>query len=712
MKSVEIVKPEVAAAATTATTQVKVEFYNDLESDNTYTFEVEVNGEIITQTLDFVIGEATTIELAAQSIKAEQAVAYKVLDENGLDVTSRYEVEVQTDNDIFTTSKGSVTVDRGATGSSFVKFAIKNDAGKVIASSNQVKITVATAKATSVADYWSLTSNSDTLLTKSVYGATTYKQDSSINLDSPAQYLNVSVFDQFGDDNSTSVDVTYESLDTDVAVVDKNTGKVTARSEGVVPVRVTLTDTVQDKVIATEVIELTVAAKAKLTGVELSENAVSLTTTSGVDTEDVTFKVLDQFGDEFTLSTETVKVESSKDSVATATLNGDKVEITAQSKGTATITLTVGNVKKEITVNVVEAGDTVDYEVTGFKSELLYEDVVATENVEEDLFELVVKGVDENSVATDILTFGEYTVEVTDKNGDPVVQSSGEFDVADYKGEEGPFTVTVLVGSLPVFTGEFKVTDNRVAPEFSIVDNDLVFTSSNVTTGSVTAIDEDIEALLDFDVEDDAVVDVTAVDFVSKNEMVINSLAAVTDGSTQILVDTVTVSYDKDGSGTDYAAETFELDLNGEIFNVLVDTTAPTAEVSHANENFGTAAIPVNKAVTTIAFSEAISEFTVKSGADGFKFVVQTNGTVKAYNGATEVTGTTEAPFTGYTKFTHPVTSDTVVVKYDSTTKTLKAAWGHDLVDVPAIFGGLELKAKDLVGNESTDLAVVPTPAT
>ncbi|MEK4530530.1 Ig-like domain-containing protein [Solibacillus sp. FSL K6-1554] len=529
---------------------------------------------------DFVQSEAATIELAAQSVVPTKEVAYKVLDKNGLDITSTVTVDVQSDKTIFTASKGKVIVNSGATGSAFAKFVVKNDAGKVIAESAQVKVTVATAAPTTVAEYWTLAASS-AVLDETTYASETteFKQDNTVNLESAPEYLNVSVLDQFGNDIAPAAPLKYESLDTDIAVVDATTGKVTPRKAGKAPVRVTLSDA-NGKTIATKTIELTVAAKAELTALELSKEEVSLTTTSGVNSTTVTVKAIDQFGDQFTVGSglET-EVVSSKEAVATATFDGSTVTINAIGEGTATLTVTVGEISKEITVSVTEAGEIASYNVTGLKSELLVEDTDSTDEVDETSFSLKVTGVDADGLATEVLAFGDdYTIEVKDKNGDTVVQNAAKFEAADYQDEEGPFTVTVKVGSLSVFTGEFKVTDNRVAPEYSITDNDLVFTSLGSDDDS-DAINTAIQNLLDFDIEEGASVSVDAVEFVSKKETVITANNVVADGSTQILVDTVTITYDKDGVGSDYDEETFELDFGGEIFNVLVDSSAPVVEV-------------------------------------------------------------------------------------------------------------------------------------
>lgn len=108
----------------------------------------------------------------------------------------------------------------------------------MIASSSQVKIKLAVPTATTIADQWTLDASDNSPLTKATYESSDYTQDKTVNLNSPAEYIQVSVFDQFGNDFTIDGNYffKYESLDNDIAVVDATSGKVTPRKAGDVPV--------------------------------------------------------------------------------------------------------------------------------------------------------------------------------------------------------------------------------------------------------------------------------------------------------------------------------------------------------------------------------------------------------------------------------------------------------------------------------------------
>src|SRR5690606_29225168 len=126
-----------------------------------------------------------------------------------------------------------------------------------------------------------------------------------------------------------------------------------------------------------------------------------------------------------------------------------------------------GTFEEKVTVKVVEAGEVVDYKVEGFVEELFYE-----KDDDKDLKDemtLAVKGIDEKGlvVPTEVANV-QYVVK--DKDGKDVTSNVTEDNkilVSKIREaeKEGPFTLTVKVGTLTVFTGEFTVTDNREVPD-------------------------------------------------------------------------------------------------------------------------------------------------------------------------------------------------------------------------------------------------------
>jgi hypothetical protein len=560
-----------------------VEFYNTLTSGKTYDVEITVGEAKVTGSFDFVAGVAKTIELAAQSVVAGEKLAYKVLDANGLDITAETTVEVATDvTGFFTPSKGQVLVaGSGDATEAFAKLTVKGTDGKVIAESAQVKVKLAVATPTTVADYWTLKSSQGTLTSQKNatggYDSTDFKQDNTVNLNSAAEYLNVSVLTQFGKDPASlsGHTVKYESLDTDVAIIDAATGKVTPRKAGSAPIKVTLLK--GSTVVATQIVELTVAEKAEFKDLSVSKEEVSITTTVGLNTETVVVKGLDQFGDQIARTTNNVtavatdativKVEKSVGS------NGAvNVKLTALKAGTTTVTVTSGEVTKTITVSVAKAGEAVGYEVQGAVAELLYADDLTTKTVDETQMTVKVKGVDAEGLATG---FADFTAKVTYKNADgETVEATQNGSAAsglvlnqtNYRAAKGDVSVKVYVGTLEVGAFTFKVTDNRELPTVTAKDN-------KITLSSTTVIDpkpefaELLESILEIE---DGFTYVSA-DFLTSNETVIDTegtIAASESGSTTIYVNTVTV---KDSDNEEYV-----ISLGGEAVTVTVDNTAPT----------------------------------------------------------------------------------------------------------------------------------------
>lgn len=592
----------------------EVELYEKL-ADGTYTVKVTVGEESSESVFAYEKAEAKTIELAAQSVVQGKKIAYKVLDANGVDITSEETVEVVTDKPaFFEIAKGSVTLKDDADGSAFAKFVVKKE-NKVIAESARVRITAEskTAVAKKVADYWTLADASGQL-TKASYEAEDFKVDSTVNMGGAVEFLTVSVLDQFGKDK-TGATVNYKSLDEDVLIADKVTGKITPLKEGTAPVEVTLLD--GTKKVDSKIVQLTVAEKAKLVDLKLDKTEVNLSSDGAIKTTDVKVEGVDQFGDKIGAGAVTAKSADTK--VATSAYDAGKVTITAVAEGTTTVTVKAGEIEKTITVVVEKAGDVAEYKVEGFRGELLYKNIASTEDIDETEMEIKVTSYDEAGTPVANLTYSEdYTIGVKDKNGDDVVVSGNTLKVADFKDKEGPFAVVVKVGTLPVFEGEFKVTDNRVAPTLSIKDNNLVVNEEGTTFKDV------LKEKLIFKNDKNVVVTPTidSVKFVSTNEAVISQDADLNvtidrDGTAAIKVSEIKVTVD---------GETFTIKLNNEHFNVkvtIVETAAAKQEFLEELDAKVAEKIPTEVAKYTREDDNLTVEFVtddltaIKSAAEG-----------------------------------------------------------------------------------------------
>jgi hypothetical protein len=584
VKSVEIVEPEVSVAAAGETTKVKVEFYDALESGKSYTFDVKVGEEVLTQTLDFVIGDAASITVEDQTVAATvpTAIEYTVLDENGLDITSTVDVDFESNATI---TDGKIALN--ANDYAFVVISVTNEDGSVV-KSEQVKVTGEAIKPVAISNYTVGTAN---------FASDDYKQDSVVAMGETPD-LSLEFTDQFGEvlaQDDVDGTVTFESLDTSVAIVDASSGKITPRSEGTAAVKVTVTK--NSETVFSETVELPIVAKVAPTSIVANEDTLTINNTLSNKTATTTIEVQDQYGDAMTVDFNDVEVEvkTGKDYIngtPTIDVNGElSVEAVADKTGTATVELTYGTLTKTITVSVTEAGEIADYVVADAKTTLdkNTSDTEADDNYNADEMTFSVTPVDANGVAA-----GEdeaFTYQVKDSKGTVVTDyttaaQTATINVSDLKVDE-TYTVTVKVGTLTVDSFTFNTVDTRVAPSYSVEANELTFSSDTVD------LDAKINSLLDFGTNEDLVT-VTDVEFVSSDESVIenidsdadNELDTIdvkADGTTDIYLDTVTIEYDHDNdNGVNTDAEVYTLDLNGEKVSVTVDVAA-TADQAAAD---------------------------------------------------------------------------------------------------------------------------------
>lgn len=565
---------ELAADGKSAT----VSFYDAFTDKTTYNVSVKSGETTVTGSFDFVMGEVKSIVLEDQKVAPGKDVAYKVIDANGLDITSTVTVGVETDNGSFfkAATKGSLTVADNATGSAFVKLTATDSKGNKIESS-RAKVTVNVSAPTTLGDYWTL-GNSKKVLTKDAYKATDYKQNTTVNLDSATKYVNVSLIDQFGEDTNVpnNYSLSYNSLDTDVAVVDVNTGAITPRKEGTAAVRVTLLDN-NDKEVLTKTVTITVAEKAKVTGISVENTALTLNADAKAST--YTIKGVDQFNNEIALpnlndtskaavsSDETIVKASYANGTGSATGTG-VLTLTPQGKaGTATVTVKYGDYSKVITVTVNKLGEIADYSLEGFKSELTTRDDAATK---EDETKMTFSVYGKDASGTLAVQPSNITYVVTDKDGKEVkkVTTPGtEFIIdateANIYTAGQTYTLTVKVGTLTVANKSFTVKENGIVPTFSLKGN-------KVTLDGSKTIAQAIESQLEFATESN--VEVTKVEYTSNNSSVLKADGTIgEDGTATIYVDKVTV---KVIDSNPLKNGVFTLDLKGETINVTVNKAA------------------------------------------------------------------------------------------------------------------------------------------
>lgn len=570
VKSTELAEDKKSATVT---------LYDALKSGEEYKVAVTVGETVVESTFEFVVGAPATVELASQEVDASNGtVAYKILDENGVDVTKAlptgYTVSIATDNSTaLTYSNGEIKSTLAAGKSAFLTVIVKDKEGKEVAKSERVTITAkATPKLTEFGADWTLgTAN---------FTSDDYKQVTSVGLKGTAT-LAFNYVDQYGE--PIGIDggsVEFTSLSTDVAIVDKATGKVTPVKTGKAAIRATLLGA-DGKKLDTRTIEITVTEETKLQTLIADKEEVSVTV-GGTDSV-VTFKGEDQFGN--AIATGALTAKSADEKVAKAVVNGSKVEISAVAKGSTTVTVSVGNVTKTIAVTVAEFDKVADYSLEGGAAELKTKDVSTTADVNETEITYEVFAKDANGTLN--VEPSTATFVVTDKDGKEietaeevanltVAYASGNYEIGE------TYTVTATVGTLEVGTSTFTVVDNGVAPKLTF--DELTFTAEghDFDLENTTVLDI-VKDLVTPKVATTATAEITDIKFTTGNSAVIptstKEAKIIADGTAVLYATTITVEVSDKGDGLTKAEElgTFEISVTGKDITVVSTVVADKA---------------------------------------------------------------------------------------------------------------------------------------
>ena len=599
----------------------EVELYDTLVSKSTYITSVKVGEVTATSEFDYVEGEVAKIEAKATQLipaSTNTAIEYKVLDANGLDITSTTNVTFES---TATITNGEINLSSGESAFVYVVYE-KADGTKV--KSERITVKAEASKAVKLLSY-TLSSNP---VSKTDFESADFSAVTSAKMGTtPSAY--VFVEDQFGN-KSVASGVEFESLNKAVALVDRNTGKITPIKAGLADIRIKVGD-------VSVVRSIEIKEEAKDSSLSLDKTSVSLS--DKVPTgQSVKVTVKDQFGDAVKTSGKTitasvkagldiVTIDASADTdangVATFT-----VKPVAGKEGTATIELSLGDIKTTLTVNVVKAGEVENYVVEGFKGELdVNGDITDSKKLPEKMT-LKVFGTDANGVKTgDALSSNvTYTVKEgsTTKTGNGISTTSGvltlDASAAGSVLEAGKtYTVVAKVGSLEVLNKTFTVKDTASKP---------VVTQKSSSVKSTANIGADIFADLGnaFEVSYDGVVkstaEVVSITFNSDNESVIASSTDATAvntlsaGSATLVVSKVKI--DLDGNTGD-TSDQYEITLNSLVNVTVKDETKPVLKADSP------IAIDSEKKVVTISLSEGVSAVDATALKSAVK--VATNGT-------------------------------------------------------------------------------------
>ncbi|MBK5426159.1 S-layer homology domain-containing protein [Bacillus sp. TH30] len=519
-----------------------VELYDNLAAKQTYTVDVNKVGKT-----EVTVGslEAKTIEMADQTVVANTAtkLQYKVTDENGTEVVSPTGIEFETPAAEGTIKNGEITLAKGT--STTVKAVYKKE-GKVVAESKTVKVSAEGAAVASISN-WTVAEQG-----KADFTSKDFKQNNKV-YEGDKAYVQVELKDQFNAVTTGAVE--YESLNTEVAVVDKATGKVTVLAAGKAPVKVTVKDA-NGKELASKTVEIEAFAQKSLKEIKLEQTNLTLSTKDVTDLK-IKAPVLDQYGKDFTADKVEVKVldkdgKELTDQKVTAKHENKELVVNAngQEAGKYVLELTATSGKKEVKAKVAlelkAPGTFSKFEVRGLESEL---DKYVTKDNKKNAMTVSVLPVDANGLVLKEAEGAELTV-TTNKDGKEVAATSEQVTVDNNSvitvgagakaGETYKVAVKLADGKL-IATHSFKVVDTAPAAKGLAVE----FTSTSLKDVAANA---DLKAELAKILSVDNVPATTANATVSKVEFVSADTSVVaedgkvgTKGATSIYVKNLTV---------------------------------------------------------------------------------------------------------------------------------------------------------------------------
>lgn len=536
-----------------------VEFYDKLANNNTYSFEIKSGDNTLTYDFGYVATDVAKIEIANQTVKKGDKISFKVYDANGIDITNDVSsnLKIVSPSGLIT-DDGTVNLTPGT--STTVKVVYTNPTTNLKVESDTVTVTATDAEPASISTYTVDSSQPN-------WDAADFKQNETIDTATTNKRIYVRLLDQFGKDYTLtgSEKLVFESLNTDVAVVDKTTGVITPMGEGIAPVKVSVVKTVDGKEVEeiSKTVSVKVIAPPVATGLTLNTSNVTVSTQDTVGVT-VTGKVVDQYGNPVVGVTPTVSDADSNgndnvnlvDATATPTDNNGefsfvvKPDTTKAQAGTYTVnvSVTVGTktIKVPLTVTLKAPGSFYGYQVRG-----LVDTLDKKSGATNGSMDISVVSVDNAGLVIEEEPTDNVTVTVTDKDGNVVAGAvTGTTVNASALTAGETYTVTVKLGNKVIKTQPVSVVDTTVK---SIPK----FTSSNLvidTTNSGTLADS-LAAIIDVKLGSSIAKSdtVTGLTFVSSDDTVIDDTKTDTTntlapGTATIFVKSISYNYDIDGN--------------------------------------------------------------------------------------------------------------------------------------------------------------------
>ncbi|MFB0830112.1 immunoglobulin-like domain-containing protein [Brevibacillus laterosporus] len=449
--------------------EVTLSFYDALKSKSTYTISYKSGDKVLTKDFDFVVGEVAKIEASNMTIPVNSPTLlnYKVLDAAGLDITADTKVDFESSIPSAIDKDGKITLTTPQV--AFVVVSYKKADGTVV-KSNRITVEGTDQVATKLNEF----TVADAKLNEDAWKATDFKPVHMVKIGQD-KLVSINAQDQFG--NYSNNPPEFESLNKDILLVDRTSGKLTPLKAGSADVRIKA-----GKI--NEIVTIQVGEEAKLGSISLDKNQLDVSD-KVTTAQTVKVSLKDQFNDAFTgaqVINASVKPGGEDVISITASANASNGEatfsITPKKAGTAVVEFSAANTDKKVTltVNVKEAGVINDYAVEGFKAEL---DKHVAENSK---FKLSVYGVDANGTATGNPIETGVTYSIFDKDGREVtdykdVAITKEVDAATLKAGE-TYTVKVKVGNLEIYSKSLEVKDSEPKPAVTQIGQAL-----DVTTG-------------------------------------------------------------------------------------------------------------------------------------------------------------------------------------------------------------------------------------
>ena len=417
-----------------------VTLYDAMVEGKTYTV-VTSGVASATNDITYTIATPASIEFKTtlpQSANVDLNKYVIVRDAVGNEITEGFEVAftgttIITGSTINTTSLTSVTLNATIT--------LKD--GKTITTGNKV-IAVEAAKAATVESFKLVKGTTD-VSTLFLNGTALSKDGVVINTGTLS--VAATFKDQYGE--AITPTATYESLTPTVVSV-TNTGTVTPVSVGTAYVRVTSGD-------ATQTIELTVKENPNVTIVETTDK-LEVVGSVTAPTGEIKVTLKDQYGNP--VANQEVAAQSSVTTVATidstAITDAKGVatfDVQGLKEGTAKVTITVGEITKEVVVTAVKAGTVSSYEVVAVDDTIDLNATASNTTATIKVYELDANGKRIREITN--ATF-ELPVEGSLIKKDTM---NGQFIKADTGAKVGTTTVTVKQGTLVLGTAVINVVD-------------------------------------------------------------------------------------------------------------------------------------------------------------------------------------------------------------------------------------------------------------